>query len=75
MVISPIPAFAFAYGDPSGGLLFQVLTPLVAVLWGGWLILAGRVRKKLNKLFRRTEPSISDPVVKAPTVTGDSDQS
>lgn len=48
-----LPAHALAYGDPSGGLLFQMLTPLVAVLWGGWLILAGGVRKRVGRLIGR----------------------
>jgi hypothetical protein len=61
------PARAFAYGDPSGGYLFQVLTPLAAMLWGGWLIFAGAIRKKLGKIFHRTrlatpeEPGSSSP--------------
>jgi hypothetical protein len=49
------PVCAFAYGDPSGGYLFQVLTPLAAMLWGAWLIFAGAIRKKVGKIFHRTE--------------------
>src|SRR5215471_16411599 len=48
-----LPAHAIAYGDPSGGLLFQMLTPLAAVLWGGWLIFAGSVRKRVGRLIGR----------------------
>jgi len=48
-----VPSRAFAYGDPSGGFLFQTLTPLVALLWGTWLIFAGGVRKRLVKIVRR----------------------
>ena len=48
------PLSAFAYGDPSGGFLFQMLTPLAAMLWGGWLIFAGAIRKKLGKIIHRT---------------------
>lgn len=73
VAIFPIPAFAFAYGDPSGGLLFQVLTPLLAVLWGGWLILAGRVRKGVSKLLSRKVSSASDDLVEAQTETAESD--
>ena len=51
-----LPAHAMAYGDPSGGLLFQMLTPLVAVLWGGWLIFAGGVRKRIGRLIGRSHP-------------------
>ena len=73
LAIFLIPAFAIAYGDPSGGLLFQLLTPLLAVLWGGWLILAGRVRKGMSKLLRRTESPASDHPVEAPADTAESD--
>jgi hypothetical protein len=48
------PVRAFAYGDPSGGYLFQMLTPLAAMLWGAWLIFAGAIRKKVGKIFHRT---------------------
>lgn len=47
------PARAFAYGDPSGGYLFQILTPLAAMLWGAWLIFAGAIRRRLDKIFHR----------------------
>jgi len=50
-----VPSRAFAYGDPSGGMLFQILTPLAAMLWGAWLIFAGHVRRRLDKIFGRTE--------------------
>ncbi len=49
-----VPARLFAYGDPSGGYLFQILTPLAAMLWGAWLIFAGAIRRRLEKIFRRT---------------------
>ena len=29
---------AYAYGDPSGGTLFQVLMPALAALWATWII-------------------------------------
>lgn len=54
------PAHAMAYGDPSGGLLFQMLTPLVAVLWGAWLIFAGGVRKRVGRLIARFRSSTPD---------------
>jgi len=48
---APLPAFA--YGDPSGGLLFQTLTPLLAILWGAWMIFANRVRKGVRRAILR----------------------
>lgn len=43
-----IPAPAFAYIDPNaGGLLFQILTPLLAVLGAG-LVFA---REQVNRFF------------------------
>lgn len=44
---------AYAYGDPSGGTLFQVLMPLLATIWGVWLILAGTIRRNLSKLLNK----------------------
>jgi hypothetical protein len=52
-IILTLPLRAFAYGDPSGGYLFQIFTPLLAVLWGFWLIFAGAIRKGFRNLFRR----------------------
>jgi hypothetical protein len=46
------PQFAYAYGDPTGGQLFQILAPLLAVIWGAWLIFANNVRKRVGSLFR-----------------------
>jgi hypothetical protein len=48
---SPLPAFA--YGDPTGGALFQTLTPLLAILWGAWMIFANRVRKVVRGAILR----------------------
>lgn len=44
---------AFAYGDPSGGYFFQILTPFLAMLWGFWFIFAGAIRKGFRSLLRR----------------------
>jgi hypothetical protein len=44
---------AHAYGDPSGGTLFQVLMPMLAALWAMWMILANRIRKGVTSLYRR----------------------
>jgi hypothetical protein len=43
----------YAYGDPSGGMLFQVLMPALAALWGMWIIFADRVRRRARVLFRK----------------------
>jgi hypothetical protein len=51
---------AFAYGDPSGGFLFQILTPFVALLWGFWLIFAGAIRKGVRSAIRRIRRDAAD---------------
>jgi hypothetical protein len=64
VLAAPLPAFA--YGDPSGGLLFQTLTPLLAILWGAWMIFANRVRQGVRKAIVRirgvapADPSAND---------------
>ncbi|HXY07381.1 MAG TPA: hypothetical protein VEI52_05940 [Terriglobales bacterium] len=40
---------AYAYGDPTGGSLFQTLGPLLAVVWGLWMILANNIRRLIAK--------------------------
>lgn len=65
-VVLLIPSHAFAYGDPSGGYLFQMLTPLAAVLWGGWLIFAGAIRKRVTKIARRIGFSAPEEGTKGP---------
>ena len=44
---------AYAYGDPSGGLLFQMLMPMLAAIWGMWMIFAKRVQRGMTNLLRR----------------------
>ncbi len=44
---------AFAYGDPTGGALFQILTPILAMIWGVWLIVANSVREHVSNLLRK----------------------
>jgi hypothetical protein len=56
-----VPARAYAYGDPSGGFLFQVLTPILAALWGAGMILATMLRKRLSKLFGRIRRTSHNP--------------
>jgi hypothetical protein len=43
----------YAYGDPSGGALFQVLMPILAALWGMWMIFANNVRRRGRDLLRK----------------------
>jgi hypothetical protein len=43
----------YAYGDPSGGLLFQVLMPTLAAIWGMWMVFANSIRRRLGNLLRR----------------------
>lgn len=44
---------AHAYGDPTGGVLFRSLAPILAVLWGVWMILANTIRKWVSNVARR----------------------
>jgi hypothetical protein len=43
----------YAYGDPSGGVLFQILMPVLAALWGMWLIFANNIRRRSSNLLRK----------------------
>lgn len=52
-IVLATPSFALAYGDPSGGFLFQTLAPLAAVLWGAWMIFAGSILKGFRKAVDR----------------------
>jgi uncharacterized membrane protein (DUF106 family) len=51
---------AYAYGDPSGGTLFQVLMPALAVLWATWMIFANRVRNILVGVYRKLRGAESE---------------
>jgi len=51
MLIGALPAYA--YGDPSGGTLFQILMPLLAAMWATWLIFANRVRRTVVDFIRK----------------------
>jgi hypothetical protein len=50
---------AHAYGDPSGGTLFQVLLPALAALWATWMIFAHRVRSALASIYRKLRGAVS----------------
>lgn len=43
----------YAYADPSGGTLFQILMPMLAAIWGMWMIFAGKVRRFMTGLLRK----------------------
>lgn len=50
---------AYAYGDPTGGTLFQVLLPMLAAVWAMFLIFANRIRRGISGFFaklRGTKP-------------------
>jgi len=62
MLMVALPAYA--YGDPTGGMLFQWLTPILAMIWGLWMILANSIRRGTAKLvgrFRNGEPGDQAP--------------
>lgn len=42
-----------AYVDPSGGMLFQILMPMLAALWGAWIIFAQRIRRGMSSMIRK----------------------
>jgi len=44
---------AYAYADPTGGALFQILMPTLAAIWGIWLVLANRIRQRFRKFMQR----------------------
>jgi len=51
---------AFAYADPSGGGLFQILMPVLAMIWATWMILANKIRRGMVKLFNRLRGTVRD---------------
>lgn len=44
---------AHAYADPTGGTLFQVLMPMLAAIWGAWMIFAHRIRRWMGNVLRK----------------------
>jgi hypothetical protein len=44
---------AHAYGDPTGGVLFRSLAPMLALLWGIWMIVANTVRRWIANVARK----------------------
>lgn len=60
MVALPV----YAYGDPTGGMLFQMLTPILAMIWGLWMILAKSIRRgtaNFVRKFRNVKPDDQVP--------------
>lgn len=51
---------AYAYGDPSGGALFQILMPMLAAIWGMWMVFANRIRRGMINFVRRLRGSQPD---------------
>ena len=43
----------YAYGDPRGGALFQILMPVLAAIWGMWLIFPNNIRRRASNLLRK----------------------
>ena len=57
-VLFTIPFFllgipAYAYGDPTGETLFQVLLPMLAAVWAMFLIFANRIRRGIAGFFAK----------------------
>jgi hypothetical protein len=52
---------AYAYGDPSGGTLFQVLMPMLAAIWATWMIFANRLRRTLAGFVRKLRREPDEP--------------
>jgi hypothetical protein len=51
VLLAVVPCYA--YGDPSGGTLFQVLMPVLAAIWGMWMIFANNLRRRGSNLLRK----------------------
>jgi len=51
---------AYAYADPSGGALFQILMPMLAAIWATWMIFASRVRRTVASFVRKLRGSEPD---------------
>jgi hypothetical protein len=58
LVLSTLPASAFAYIDPNaGGMLFQILMPVFAAIAGAWLFL----RRWIAACFIRLWEKLTKP--------------
>jgi hypothetical protein len=50
----------YAYGDPSGGLFFQILMPTLAAIWGMWMVFANSIRRRVADLLRKLRGTSAD---------------
>jgi hypothetical protein len=53
LLFALVPLPAHAYADPSGGIFFQILMPMLAGLWAIWMIFANKVRNAFAALYRK----------------------
>lgn len=57
-----IPATAFAYIDPNtGGMLFQILAPLIAAITSAWLFARDRIKAACYRVYRYFVPRKDAP--------------
>lgn len=65
-----LPATAQAYIDPNtGGLLFQILAPILAIITSAWLFLRDYIRNAWHRAtarFRKPRADSSEPAGDAP---------
>jgi hypothetical protein len=59
LVVVALSLPAYAYGDPSGGALFQLLLPMLAAIWAAWIVFANRILRRVKGLIRRLRGSES----------------
>ena len=68
LALSPLPALA--YIDPNtGGMIFQVLAPILAMITSAWLFLRDRIKAGFYRLRRMIFPQRASQT--APTTTVD----
>ena len=55
-LLAPLPAFA--YIDPNtGGMIFQILAPILAMITSAWLFLKDRIKAAFYRLKRMIFPA------------------
>lgn len=56
-----VPLPASAYIDPNtGGMILQMLAPIIAAIAGAWLFAKDYIRRIWGRLFRRRSTPVSD---------------